>query len=90
MEPVQLAELVQRGAERRVPGVGEVAPGVLRGSHGVVPRVVGLEDLRPVDEALAAVGHEIRLARAPGCERLGPLRGPLEVEASTQASMTPQ
>ena len=44
-EPVQVTELVQRGADRRVVGVGEVSVGVLRGGHGVVPRAASLEDL---------------------------------------------
>ena len=44
-EPVQVTELVQRRAERRVVGVGEVPVGVLRGGHGVVPLAAGLEDL---------------------------------------------
>jgi hypothetical protein len=39
-----------------------------------------LHDLGVVHQALAAIGHEVRLRRAPLAERLRPLLGPAQVE----------
>jgi hypothetical protein len=39
-----------------------------------------LHDLGAVHQALATIGHEIRLRRAPLAKRLGPLLGPAQVE----------
>ena len=46
-------------------GVGEEQHAPVRLGDGLVPRAVRLQDLRPVHEALAAVGHEVGLGGAP-------------------------
>ena len=79
-QPVQLAQLVEGEAQSRMDGVGEDQTRPLRLGDRLVPRAVRLQDLRPVHEALAAVGHEVRLARAPAVQRLGPFGSASQVE----------
>ena len=65
-QPVQLALLV--AAPGRAPGAaGSASLAWPRSASASAsgPGAVGLEDLRPVHEALAAVGHEVGLGRAP-------------------------
>ena len=49
-------------------------------AHGVRPGTLQLHDLRAVHQALAAIGNEVRLRRAPLAERRRPLLGPAQVE----------
>ena len=79
-EPVQLALLVASCAERWVRRLGEPLGGEERLRRRADPVSVGEEHLRAVHQALPAVGHEIRLRRAPRVERAGPLRRAADVE----------
>ena len=77
-KPVQLGQLVQRHAGRRL--VGQQRAGPLRLVHRVRPLAPGLHDLRPVNQALTAERHEIWLGLTPAGERRRPLARPAEVE----------
>jgi hypothetical protein len=59
-----------REAFARLPGL----------AHGVRPGPLQMHDLGAVHQALAAIGHEVRLRRAPLAERLRPLLRPAQVE----------
>ena len=80
-DPPQLGELVAGGAE---PGlarrVGEPLARPPRLGHRVGPLAVELHQLGPAQEALAAVGHQVRLGGAPAGERGGPLLRATPVE----------
>ena len=79
-EAVQLTLLVASHTERRVERVGEALGRVLGLDDRGRPVAVGLEQLGSVDEALPAVGNEVRLRGAPLVEGLGPLGGAAQLE----------
>ncbi len=56
------------------------APRAVGLDHRLGPRAVRLQHLRSMDEALAPVRHQPGLRGAPLAQRLGPLRGPAEIE----------
>ena len=64
-QPVQLAQLVERQAERRVRGSASRWQARSTSTSASDQLPVGLQDLRPVHQALAAVGHQVRLGGAP-------------------------
>jgi hypothetical protein len=76
-ESVQFTELVVRHPSGGLGRLGEKAARALRFVHRVSPIAVQLHDLGAVDEALSAVGHEVRLGVAPASQRSRPfLRTP--------------
>ena len=75
----------------RVDGRGEPIAGVSSFDERFGPRPEQAEDLGAVQEAVAAVEHELLLGVAPADERLGPRSASGEVEAARQqASITVQ
>ena len=60
--------------------VGQAPTGGLGARDRVGPVTGCLLELRSVDQALAAVGHQVGLRVAPRTERIGPLGRPLEIE----------
>jgi len=80
-QPVQLGQLVVRGASlglcRRI---AQPLARPLRFSKRSVPRAVKLHQLRPVNQAVAAEGHDVGARRAPALERGRPLLRAPQVE----------
>ncbi len=68
------------GGRRVASARGEALAGALGFEQRGLPVAVELHDLGAVHEALAGVGHHVRLAGAPGGERVGPLAGAAQLE----------
>jgi hypothetical protein len=79
-EPVQLGPHVGGRAQDGLAGrPGEALAGALQLDPGGRPLPAQQQELGTVHQALTAVEHQLRLARAPAAERLGPLLGPAHV-----------
>jgi hypothetical protein len=78
---VELGPHVARGAERRlVRRLGEPIACPLRLGHGIRPRTAEQHQLGAVNQALAAVEHQLRLRVTPAAQRRRPLLGPTHVK----------
>ena len=76
----QLSELVVGHSDRRSRGIGEPVCGGLGVGQRGSDVAVHLEDLGPVHQALATIGHELGLGIAPSIEGPRPLTRPLDIE----------
>ena len=80
-EAVELGPHVISGAEGRLARrLGQPVACPLHLRHGIRPRTAEQHQLGAVDQALAAVEHQLRLRVAPAAERRRPLLGPTHVE----------
>ena len=75
---MDFAETVERRTRRR-PGCQQLA-GVLRILCGLIPAATQLHDFGAIEQALAAIAHEIRLRGTPSCERRRPLVRTTQIE----------
>ena len=80
VQSLELRQLVQRRAKRRLPGwIRQRCARPLRLVRRLRPAPIELEDLRSVHQAPAAEGNQLRLAVAPLRQRTGPLPRPRQV-----------
>ncbi len=80
-KPVELAAQVERAAENKLaPRVGEPVTCALHLVQRVGPGATQLHDLGSMDQALAAVQHELGLCITPAAECSRPLVRPTNVE----------